>query len=92
MLTAIRAIYEQGRLRLLDPVELTEGQQVSVTIQPVDELAATRAALGDSVIWSDPTSGDPKVDEEAMMKIVEEGFKGTRPLSEIIIEEREEGW
>jgi predicted DNA-binding antitoxin AbrB/MazE fold protein len=25
---AIRAIYEQGRLRLLDPVDLTEGQEI----------------------------------------------------------------
>ncbi len=33
MAAAIRAIYEDGHLRLLDPVELTEGEQVEVIIQ-----------------------------------------------------------
>ncbi len=32
MSRAIRAIYEDGHLRLLDPVELSEGEQVQITI------------------------------------------------------------
>jgi predicted DNA-binding antitoxin AbrB/MazE fold protein len=32
MLTVIRAIYEHGNLRLLDPVDLAEGEQVSLSI------------------------------------------------------------
>ena len=92
MLQAIRAVYESGHLRLLDPVELAEGQQVKVVIQPIDEAEAVRAALGDSVRWPELKGDEPDIDEEALMKIIEEGFKGTRPLSEIIIEERSEGW
>jgi predicted DNA-binding antitoxin AbrB/MazE fold protein len=30
----VRAIYEKGYLRLLHPVDLDEGQEVDVTIQP----------------------------------------------------------
>lgn len=33
MTNAIRAIYEQGYLRLLDPVDLFEGQQIEIRIQ-----------------------------------------------------------
>lgn len=33
MTNAIRAIYEQGYLRLLDPVDLFEGQQIEIMIQ-----------------------------------------------------------
>jgi len=32
MSTAIRAVYEHGNLRLLDPVDLAEGEQVSLSI------------------------------------------------------------
>jgi predicted DNA-binding antitoxin AbrB/MazE fold protein len=31
-MASIRAIYENGKLRLLDPVELQEGQEVKITI------------------------------------------------------------
>ena len=37
MATPVRAIYENGRLRLLDPVSLKDGEQVSITILPVAE-------------------------------------------------------
>lgn len=33
MTNAIRAVYEQGHLRLLDPVDLFEGQQIEIMIQ-----------------------------------------------------------
>jgi predicted DNA-binding antitoxin AbrB/MazE fold protein len=32
MTAPIRAVYEDGRLRLLDPVDLAEGEQVSIAI------------------------------------------------------------
>ena len=31
-MVSIRAIYEDGKLRLLDPIDLREGQEVSITI------------------------------------------------------------
>ena len=36
-MVSIRAIYENGKLRLLDPVELQEGQEVKITIVPKDD-------------------------------------------------------
>ena len=40
-MVSVRAIYENGKLHLLDPVELQEGQEVKVTIVPKD-AASTR--------------------------------------------------
>ncbi len=46
MTNAIRAIYEQGHLRLLDPVDLFEGQQIEIMIQePVVEGELTLAEI-----------------------------------------------
>lgn len=36
-MVSIRAIYENGKLRLLDPVELQEGQEVKITIVPKED-------------------------------------------------------
>ena len=33
MSTSIRAVYEHGNLRLLDPVDLAEGEKVSLSIE-----------------------------------------------------------
>jgi len=84
----IRAVYKGGQLWLLDPVHLTEGQEVRVLI--LSEEDRVRAALGDLVVHSSaPTEED--VDEEALVREVEEGFRGQPPLSETILEERREG-
>ena len=84
----IRAIYKGGKLWLLDPVHLTEGQEVRVLI--LSEKERVRAALGDLVVpVSAPAEED--VDEEALAREVEAGFRGQSPLSETILEERREG-
>ena len=84
----IRAVYKGGKLWLLDPVHLTEGQEVRVLI--LSEEERVRAALGDLVVpVSAPTEED--VDEEALAREVEAGFRGQSPLSETILEERREG-
>jgi predicted DNA-binding antitoxin AbrB/MazE fold protein len=84
----IRAVYKSGQLWLLDPVYLTEGQEIRVLI--LSEEDRVRAALGDLVVpYSAPTEED--VDEEALMREVEEGFGEQTPLSETIFEERREG-
>jgi predicted DNA-binding antitoxin AbrB/MazE fold protein len=89
MIQVVRAIYQGGQLRLLEPVELPEGQPVRVTIERLNEREALRAALGDSVHWPDPTD-DTDAEIEAEAAAIEEAFKGSRPLSEIIIEKRGE--
>jgi predicted DNA-binding antitoxin AbrB/MazE fold protein len=49
MALKIRAVYQDGQIKLLDPVELHEGQQMTINVEPVSEDEAIRAALGDSV-------------------------------------------
>ena len=89
MALKIRAIYENGQIKLLDPVELHEGQQLTISVEPVSDDEAIRAALGDLVQWPDPTyDEDAWVEDEA--QAIEDAFRGLRPLSEIIIEERGE--
>lgn len=89
MALKIRAVYENGRIKLLDPVELHEGQQLTISVEPVSDDEAIRIALGDLVQWPDSTyDEDAWVEQEA--QAIEDAFRGLRPLSEIIIEERGE--
>jgi len=84
----IRAVYKDGWLWLLDPVHLTEGQEIRVLI--LSEEDRVRAALGDLVVpFSTPAEED--VDEEALAREVEAGFRGQPPLSDTILEERRAG-
>lgn len=101
MTQPIRAIYEDGHLRLLDPVELTEGEQVEVTIQqqpaplmPAPPLTADekfRAALGDSVRFPPPRAAHSDLDTGALQQELDDALKGLPPVSEYIIRERREG-
>ncbi len=84
---AIRAIYGEGQLHLLDPVDLTEGQEIQVLILSNNEHA--RIALGDLLVEV-PTVSDDTVDELALMREIEIGFRG-QSLSNAIIEERLQG-
>jgi len=77
----VRAIYEHGQLRLLDPVDLAEGQAVNIAI--LSEKDRVRAALGDFVAPRKMDNKDSEVERYA-----NDIETGTRPLSEIIIEER----
>jgi len=89
MALKIRAIYQNGQIKLLDPVDLQEGQQMTISIETISDDEALRAALGDSVQWPDPNyDEDAWVEDEA--QAIEDAFRGLRPLSEIIIEERGE--
>ena len=88
MQQTVRAVYQSGQLRLLDPVDLDEGQQVNVVIQP-DDKDAIRAALGDLVRWAD-TSDDSDAYLEMEAEAIDRAFQGTPPLSEIIIQDRGE--
>jgi predicted DNA-binding antitoxin AbrB/MazE fold protein len=88
MSQAIRAIYTDGQLHLLDPVVLNEGQQVQLVILSDEERVL--AALGDLLVEV-PDLTDENIDEAALMREIEEGFRGQSPLSETIIEERREG-
>jgi predicted DNA-binding antitoxin AbrB/MazE fold protein len=41
-MVSIRAIYENGALRLLEPLDLQEGEQVEIIITPKPEVAHTK--------------------------------------------------
>lgn len=83
----VRAVYTDGQLRLLDPVNLTEGEEVRLMILSHEERV--RAALGDLLIDIADTS-DATLDEDALTHEIEVRFRG-QMLSETIIEERREG-
>lgn len=84
----IRAVYSEGQLRLLDPVDLSEGEEIQLMILSDEERVL--AALGDLLVEiPDPMGED--VDEDALAHEIEEGFRGQPPLSDTIIEERREG-
>jgi predicted DNA-binding antitoxin AbrB/MazE fold protein len=87
----IRAVYSDGQLKPLEPVELAEGQEVHLTI--LSDRERVRAALGDLLVQvPEPTSAeDDEIDEDALAREIEEAFRGQPPLSETIIQERREG-
>jgi predicted DNA-binding antitoxin AbrB/MazE fold protein len=90
----IRAVYSDGQLKPLEPVELAEGQEVHLTI--LSEKERVRAALGDLLVDAPSPNTETfdelsDLDDESLLKLIDEGFKGVPPLSEAIIEERREG-
>lgn len=84
----LRAIYKNGQLRLLDPVNLAEGEEVHLMILSDEERA--RAALSDLLV-NIPDTTDDALDEDALAHEIEADFRGQPPLSETIMEERREG-
>ena len=84
----IRAVYKGGWLWLLDSVHLTEGQEIHMLI--LSEEDRVRAALGDLVVPLS-TAAEEDINEEALARQVEAGFRGQPPLSETILEERRAG-
>lgn len=92
----IRAVYEEGVLRPLNPLDLPEQQQVRVQIWPEEGLekeeilqlmvdAGLMRPEGDRVIAAPPLS-----DEERRALAEEIGRAPGKPVSEIVIEDRGE--
>ena len=88
MAESIRAIYENGNLRPLVPVDLVEGQEVQITIVPTEDRVL--AALGDLVVDYSPVDL-VEVDEEALQREIDAAYQDIPPVSNAIIEERREG-
>ena len=84
----IAAIYQQGYLRLLTPVDLAEGQEVAVLIVSAEDRVVT--ALGD-LLAPRPATPGPDLDEAALAAEIERAFLGQPPLSETLIAERRTG-
>ncbi len=83
----IRAVYSDGQLHLLEPVNLAEGQEIQVLI--LSERDQLHAALGDLVVAIPGEADD--LDEAALIMEIDAGFRNQPPLSETIIEERRIG-
>ncbi len=88
MTDAVRAIYEQGRLRLLDPVNLAEGQEIALLI--LSERERARAALGDLLVQYPPQLTED-IDEVTLLAEIDAAMQGKPPVSDAILEERREG-
>jgi predicted DNA-binding antitoxin AbrB/MazE fold protein len=84
----VRAIYENGMLRLLEPIDLAEGQEVQVNVNATNEKDELRAILSDLPIrWSNPDD-DTDAWVEDMADEIDRAFQGEPPLSQYIIEDR----
>lgn len=88
MLTVVRAVYENGQLRLLDPLDLHEGEEVRLQVETLTEKDRIRQALADmNIQWSDPTN-DLHAWVEAEAEAISDALQGNPPLSQIIIDDR----
>lgn len=83
----VRAIYQNGNLRLLDEVELKDGQEVQLQI--VEKPTSTQELISDLLATFDYELDN--FDEEAIQSDLDSVMAGKRPLSEIIIEARRDG-
>lgn len=91
MAVLVRAIYEKGQIRLLDEIELLEGEQLQLTIEKISEDDLIREALADMDIdWADPTA-NPYPEVEGLEAEIFEALRGCPHLSDSIMEERRLG-
>ena len=88
MAHSIRAIYRAGQLQLIDPVSLTEGEEVELVIVP--QRDRLRSLLHDLIIETDvkPYS---TAEEMSLMQAVMAALDHTSSLSSTLIEERRSG-
>lgn len=88
MVEIIRAVYEQGQLRPLDPLALTDGQEIRLAV--LSEREQVRAALADLVapIGADQTQ---EVNETAMLAAIDAALQCTPSVSDAVLDERRAG-
>lgn len=92
---SVRAVYQEGQLRLLEPVDLVEGQMVDITIRPNPPQAALTPGQVDARLRS---AGVLLVDVGVMEEGVELSrserqrigalFAGERSSADLIDEDR----
>jgi predicted DNA-binding antitoxin AbrB/MazE fold protein len=82
----VRAVYEQGYLRLLEPIDLQEGDEVSLLILPENEQ--TRWLLKDLLV----STNEPldEIDDDTLQQQIDAATRGVS-LSDAVIEDRREG-
>jgi predicted DNA-binding antitoxin AbrB/MazE fold protein len=86
----VPAIYENGQLRLLEPVDLAEGERVTVKILTVsEEDIALRDALRDLNVRWPTTSDDSDAYLEERLAVIARELSDERPISDYVREERD---
>jgi len=85
-MVSIRAVYKNGQLQPLDPVELQEGEEVQIQI--VKPEVRWVDGVADMLVTFDEVT--EAIDEVTLQAQLDAALKGKRPLSEIIIEDRYE--
>lgn len=88
MADLIRAVYEQGRLRSLDPVRLTDGQEIRLAI--LSEREQVRLALTD-LLQPEVKASVEDIDEAALFALLDAELQGNVAVSDAILEERRAG-
>jgi predicted DNA-binding antitoxin AbrB/MazE fold protein len=86
MANTVRAIYENGHLILLSPLNLGEGEEVDVTVQTAREKR--RTLLSDILVSSEDLRGGYNPTSLPARGAFDDEASQGKPLSEIIIEER----
>jgi predicted DNA-binding antitoxin AbrB/MazE fold protein len=93
-MTEVMAVFENGVLRPLSPLELAEGQRVRLLVEPSTGEATLEAALqpliAAGLLVNPPHLSEVPSIAEAELRQLVESLKATsgQPLSEMIIEDR----
>ena len=88
MAQIIRAVYEHGQLRPLDPLALTDGQEIRLAI--LSEHEQVQSALAD-ILAAVNTEPADEMDEAALVATIDAALQDTSPVSEVLLTERHEG-
>ena len=81
----VRAVYENGALHPLEPLQLAEREQVTVTISDISAVSPSHPLLVSPEEWSDAAMDDVSLDE---VRRALSSIRGS--LSEAVREERRE--
>jgi len=96
MAEVVKAVYERGLLRPLEPLELQEQQTVRIQVLPDEvtdeEAQVVRILIAAGLLQAVPAQrlSSPPSKEERLALAEQWGRLPGKPLSEIVIEERGE--
>ncbi len=96
MVLSVKAIYQDGQLRLLEPVDLHNGDTVDLTIVKAEETVSAGVIIerlrGAGLLMDIPTAADvQELTPEERLRIGQL-FVADRPSESIIDEERDVSW
>lgn len=91
----VRAIYHDGVLELLESVDLENGEQIEIEIPSAqDKAIALKMLLKAQGLLVDEVTlpEEDEMDDEIALNALHASLHGGLSLSEIVMEEREQGW